>query len=191
MRKVLYVLLAVLVTAPIASLASAASASAAIQRPAAANTVCDGHEEAWVFDETGSGGLGNAQFWYVSPHNVVNGAHSSMTPFCVLPEGKYSNNYVFAFRQEGTSNCATFDSNDGLVYMEGCNPSSITSQEWQITHPGSQYGAMWTLYQAERGQSDVLEGDGGDTPVYFAPSNGSGNQSWTIYCISAPASCTV
>jgi hypothetical protein len=175
MRRLLYTVAAVVALAPLAAIMPA---SAAVQRPAAAATVCDGHEEAQIYNQP-SPGPANTSYWFVSPHNVVNDAHASITDWCVLPEGKVNNNYAFVLRQEGTSNCAfVADSN---VQVTGCGNLSTYTEEFQISHPSPQTGEMWA---ADSADGLYVQGNGGDTPLELNGLSGLPNQTWTINCIA-------
>ena len=178
MRRLLYAVAAVVALAPLAAIVPA---SAAVQHPAAPQTACDGHEVATIEDHP-SAGATNDSYWFVGP-NAVNDAHANQTDWCVLPDGKVSNNNVFSFRQEGTSNCAAAGGAGGTqVVIVGCDPS-LLGQEWQITHPGPQTGQIWSLAPARAGQ--FVTGEGGDTPLFFAANDGPlGDQVWTINCIA-------
>lgn len=177
MRRLTYAVAAVLALAPLAAIAPA---SAAVAHPAAAQVVCDGHEEASVANTPNSPGV--YSWWYVGP-NAVNDKDSASTEFCVLPEGKVNNNYAFAFRQTGTSLCVNYNSGNANVVMQTCNSSSA-SQKWQISHPGTQTGVMTNVYQPDG--TTYLQGNGKDSPLFFTASDGQGDQSWTIFCDAGP-----
>jgi nitrous oxide reductase len=84
MRRLLYTVAAVVALAPLAAITPA---SAAVTHPAAAATVCSGHEEALISNQP-SPGASNTSYWYVSPTSGnINDAHASMSDFCVVPEG--------------------------------------------------------------------------------------------------------
>jgi putative hemolysin len=179
-RRFVYALAAVVALAPLAAIAPA---SAAVQRPAAPRTVCSGHEEALIHNQP-SPGASNTSYWYVSPTSGnINDAHASMSEFCVVPEGKISNNYAFEFRQEGTSNCAT-PGPGPTVTLTGCS-APISTIEWQITHPGPQTGEIANVYATEEGADIAVAGVGGDKPLTeLIDGSDPAEQDWTIDCIA-------
>jgi hypothetical protein len=171
LRRFLYGVAAVLAIAPLVAVAVSAAAPSA-----SAGTVCDGNYEIYM-QNTVTDGVKSQ--WY-SPSGTVNDSHANTTYFCqIAVTGGVE------LRQQGTSGCATFDATDNTVQIENCDPSSITSQVWDWNS-----GHYWfTQYQVDHSEDNsFLEGDGGDTPVYFAPEANEGQQHWENWCV---ANCTV
>lgn len=130
-------------------------------------TICHGHPEELVH---------NGNYWNApssGPNaNLITDSPNQMKSFCKIAG---VNSSWFALRQKGTSNCATWDPSIGKVKMEGCNPSSNLSQDWQFSGPN-----LVTMLVA-KGQ--VLTGDGASKPVYFAPAvGGDSQQGWSFSC---------
>jgi hypothetical protein len=167
MRRFLCALAGVLALAPLAAVAVAVTAPAAN-----AGTVCDGHYEIYM-QNTVTGGVKSQ--WY-APSGTVNDSHANKTYFCQIQQTG-----GVELRQQGTSDCATFDATDNSVQIEGCDPSSITAQLW-LWNSGSYW---YTEYQVDHSEDNsFLEGDGGDTPVFFAPQVDEGQQHWVNSCVA-------
>jgi hypothetical protein len=164
--------------------AASAPASAPILRPLGAATVrgpaipdapCSGHPEDYIYNVPGQ--------WQVPSSGgnagVVTDSASREVAFCIIAGANSSWN---ALRQYGTSNCATWDSGTNTVKMEGCDPSSVASQNWaQEDEAGRIY--LVTEYSVDLdGTGYVLTGKGGDTPVFFSDVCGTttclNQQSW-------------
>jgi putative hemolysin len=178
MRRLIYTVAAVVALAPVAAITPA---SAAVTHPAAAATVCDGHEEATIENHPSSG-ASNDSYWYLGGSGYINDAHANKTPYCVLPEGKVNNNYAFLLRQEGTSNCAGADTTVNALLMYSSCSSSNSDEMFQITTPSSQSGEMFVT--ASQWSGWMVMGIGGDTPLSWNNFPYAPYTIWKINCIA-------
>jgi hypothetical protein len=169
-RKFVYAVAALL--AALAPLAAIGPASAAVRHPAAAQVPCQGNPEVLV----NNGNPSLIGYWNVpssgSNTGVVLDSYSHMTEFCMLQEGTSDGQGWAAFRQYGTSNCATWSSSSNQVNMQACDPSDRPAQNWTFTGVLPYEGLANSYTEELYGDFvDSLDGLGGDTPVFMSPAN--------------------
>jgi hypothetical protein len=173
MRRALLGVVAVVARAP---LAAVAPASAAVQHPAVALDSCNGN---WVYVQNY---VSNSNFatsnyvgsWHVDSSSSVEASgstgevedsYSRLTEFCATT---YQTGWN-VFRQQGTSDCATWDLNGpphNTVQMEPCSPTDVAAQNWAWDDdPNTEPYTLTTI--VNQGAS-ILGGTGGDTAVYMA-----------------------
>jgi hypothetical protein len=168
--------LAILAVLTLAPLAAITPASAAVSHPATPEATCTGGwQEVTLINYSNNSGL-YVGSWHLSSTGVVLDSYSrTATVFCQITIS--SSNYEYAFREQGTSDCAAFRPSTNTVLMRGCDESS-TNQQWYFTDGGPQ---LW----AGSAPLKCLDGAGGDTDVFMNICGSSpDNQSWYTIDVS-------
>ena len=162
MRRLFYVVAAVLAVAPLAALAPA---SAAVQHPAAADATCTGGWPQGVVWNISQNTAALAGYWKSNSGYIQDS--STGDTFCQVTDS----NGDYSFRAKGTSDCVVYTPSTGYVTEKGCDYSSA-NQDWIV-------GENSTL-SAQSDKSKCLDGFA-NSDVYM---NGCGdapdNQEWFI-----------
>jgi hypothetical protein len=167
MRRLAYAVAAVLAVAPLAAIAPA---SATVQHPAVAQTKCSG---GWPVVTIRNANAVSGKYvgsWHVAK-GVIEDSHSrTAAKFC---EVTVRSGREYAFREQGTRDCAAFQLTGYIVVMKDCDRSS-TNQDWYLPHHGA---GMYP--NSDRKQ--CLDGSGGDEDIFMNTcGQAPNNQDWTI-----------
>jgi hypothetical protein len=135
---------------------------------------CSGNQEATITE--------TVNHWNVPVNSSeVTDSYGHSKDFCVLPVG--GNDNKIAFREYGTSICATYISNGNTVQLRSCDQANNASQRWapyEYTNGAITNTYLWVASDP----SSVLRGIGGDNAVFLTTNLSMNGESWTVHCIA-------